>query len=188
MCVLLLVRVFVLLEEQQPVYTFTWIERQGFYTFVNLYNFCKTIYVFYKYHSVNESTIFLQVNTDGDLIHEMDSIHKKPYELVIIGRHMETSVTLSVDSLPPPKRICLQASTSNLLKESPARNFPQCYLTCDSEVTSSERSVYLPIRNHFVFACVASDTHSQKPFLGGKTHYTHFFLELSHILPQQSVK
>ena len=120
----------------------------------------------------------------------MDSVHKKPYEVVVIGHYMETSSNCS-DSTPPPKRICLESSDSNLKTynefdgdqftepQSGIRNSAYSYSppndveSCTEkrlirESSSHEEPVHPEIIKNFVFACVASQTHSQKPYLGGK--------------------
>jgi N6-adenosine-specific RNA methylase IME4 len=131
---------------------------------------------------------WLKFTTGGDLIHEMDSVHKKPYEVVVIGRYMETSSDSS-DSTPPPKRICLESSDSNLKTdsefggdqftepESGIRNSDYSYSPPNDvefctekrpirESSSHEEPVHPEIIKNFVFACVASQAHSQKPYLG----------------------
>ena len=120
----------------------------------------------------------------------MDSTHKKPYELVIIGRYMETSTGLccSCDMTPPPKRICLKSCAistiehfSELTDEKEVKEpvpLSNCCAehyrpaNCCEEKKDYEETVQPDISEHFVFACVASQTHSQKPYLGGIYIYT----------------
>ena len=64
-----------------------------------------------------------QVTTGGDLIHDMDSVHKKPYEIVVIGHYLGkqtedvqrpldtatnhgTTQQDSCDAPPPSKQLC----------------------------------------------------------------------------------
>ena len=123
-----------------------------------------------------------KLTTGGDLVHEMDSIHKKPYEAVVIGRYEESS-SHSCDSTPPPKRTRVASCDETYSAfegdqftepENCAQNKspPSDTNTCTKktfmkENSNHEWSVQPEISEHFTFACVASQTHSQKPYLGG---------------------
>lgn len=179
---------------------------------------------------------WLKVTTSGDLIHDMDSVHKKPYEIVVIGQYagsgermedMETARTPmpcsiehqdTCDEPPSPKQLCLETSLvtatcseheSNTpskvtgygkAKDEPSREHdntehycrsndvavksrshvgdsdPTCTSSCPSNKLSDtdyiekckpcEHQVFQELCQPFVFMCVASQMHSQKPFLG----------------------
>ena len=120
----------------------------------------------------------------------MDSTHKKPYEGLILGRYMEMNVC---DEAPPPKLICLEgfgdgdglSRKSGILRKEPFAEPAQKVCSCVAEnccnkdgapcvcitdcteTGKKEECVYPPIPEEFVFVCVASQEHSQKPYLGG---------------------
>lgn len=182
-----------------------------------------------------------QVTTGGDLLHDMDSVHKKPYEIVLIGQYTgmsrgvwgvetRTSTICSTeyqdtcDSPPPSKKVCLNAGktlsdkstaselTSFTIREEKAtendhrrelvtikhitckrsRNFTAkdiCSGSSGGECLAFETEQSTPLSDFgtehkcndtheqykvpqelcqpFTFMCVASQTHSQKPYLGG---------------------
>ena len=168
--------------------------------------------------------IISQVTTAGDLIHDIDSVHKKPYEVAVIGEYLGSqngevdliSVTHSSrknDSMPPLKQPCLgtglmatnttpetissfrycskshnevsgsiQHSACNGSNNSAAIARSQslfgkgCITTACLTKELGDRYVctendthehHLKVFKPFVFTCVASRTHSQKPYLGG---------------------
>ena len=68
----------------------------------------------------------MQVTAAGDLIHDMDSVHKKPYEIVVIGRYsgpgkeviQSNSPVYSTthhNTLPPAKRPCSRGAIAGYI-------------------------------------------------------------------------
>lgn len=162
----------------------------------------------------------------------MDSVHKKPYEVVIIGHYLgceeRESVSMSsllthpgsCDSALPSKKLCLSEglTTNNEDKSihsdccaegnrepasinvTPLENIPETerFLSDGECITTATCSMDVSGRDHiysvssgeesgrlqecihhnippklskpFVFMCVASQTHSQKPYLGGNVY------------------
>jgi N6-adenosine-specific RNA methylase IME4 len=135
---------------------------------------------------------WLKVTTGGDLIHEMDSVHKKPYEVVVIGQYMEdmtTPLTSGSDSPPSPKRFCVATGSTTSSTSPDMKCFCAsrdshigstgetscamkdtshgCICGGGTKVHVNHLNVSSPLCRPFVFVCVASQTHSQKPYLGG---------------------
>ena len=128
----------------------------------------------------------------------MDSVHKKPYEVVIIGRYMGCGKSKKVESLmssvltrpDSPKKLCLNHTPSTNIEEDCKKGDP-CIETINDSVdddqsytnpTAAYKDVdscispgsggsshvnFQKLCKPFVFVCVKSQTHSQKPFLGG---------------------
>ena len=183
----------------------------------------------------NECTYTLlhvsQVTTSGDLIHDMDSLHKKPYEIVVIGQYtgsgeeMEPARTPmqystehqgTCDEPPSAKHPCLEAGLvttccehesstfSNIMRYCTAKVKPSgeqasnehcsrsddvamrsckhvgdcssCpssklgdmeHIMCNKKCKPFENQLSLELCHPLVFVCVASQMHSQKPYLGG---------------------
>ena len=163
-----------------------------------------------------------QVTADGELVHDLDSVHKKPYETLIIGRKSCGNSCLSSD-----KQGSLCNREENGLQSSASCDSSSCYVERTSEIghsqscsfavsaTSEENSTnsvcidrlkcsssehgsapsckkrkvaeegvsdggcqgcssctcFEDIPHRFVFMCVPSAVHSQKPYLGGELEY-----------------
>ena len=91
---------------------------------------------------VHLSLCCTKVTTEGELVFPMDSTHKKPYEILMIGEYHGNGLLSSSknDGTPPDTK---------------KRRLSLC----------SETSVSLPYHNAFM--CVPTTVHSQKPYLGG---------------------
>ena len=163
----------------------------------------------------------MQVTSDGDMVFELDSPHKKPYEILMIGRKQSpptSNQTISapptsnqtssapptsnqtIDALPTSNQTTSAPPTSNqtidalptsnqTTSASPISNQtssapPTSNQTIDALPTSNQTSYnietaldissaswsssYPAIPERYVFMCVPSKVHSQKPFIGGK--------------------
>ena len=105
----------------------------------------------------------LKVTTDGKFVFDLDSPHKKPYEILLIGRK-NPSITVS----------CQPEYENNVKSDI---NEPICKKSChviEGTVTimkSTPNTTVLP--RHHSFMCIPSTVHSQKPYVGGMcSHYT----------------
>lgn len=145
----------------------------------------------------------------------MDSLHKKPYELVVIGQFtgdvLEPQMTATshnpknqdiCEAPPSPKKLCLDteflipndtlcASECTSEEEPTLSNsasivqraccgtgvITSCGSSCNTICDTTHRGcsprnyISMPeLCEPFAFVCVASLTHSQKPYLGGGFH------------------
>ena len=86
----------------------------------------------------------MQVTTEGEFVVDMDSVHKKPYEVIMIGRK--------------------KGSDADCPREGSVEGcLPACKRQRTDGVSTSDT-----IPRQKVIMCVPSTIHSQKPFLGGK--------------------
>ena len=133
----------------------------------------------------------------------MDSLHKKPYETLVIGRYMDVSLEVDeCNTTPSAKHVCLENMTTNMSNKEllssesytalekntfSGQSKVMSSLHCCEADTSQERkfrsvceekgaaitpvqkeiSLYPHVPETFVFVCVKSQAHSQKPYLGG---------------------
>ena len=103
----------------------------------------------------------LQVTTHGDLVHDMDSPHKKPYEMIIIGQYVgQASSTLGL----PVQLVSSPEQDSN---EDAALNMPHTKRLKTNSPTDCNTDKIYSLTQPYCFLCVVSQTHSQKPYLGG---------------------
>ena len=175
-----------------------------------------------------------QVTTEGDLVHDLDSVHKKPYEILIIGgksrdggqasicEEKETecvrtngeysdgfsctsnNVTAGADNSGLLKYSCCSCKQSNTTLVEIPQTGEECATHCctdnqtvsdehvtegslpckrskrGQEDTSTDRNTscyrshpvaitgFRGIPHHYMFMCVQSAVHSQKPYLGGE--------------------
>ena len=175
-----------------------------------------------------------QVTTEGDLVHDLDSVHKKPYEILIIGGkphdggqasiceeketecvrtngecsndfpYTSNSITVGVNNSGLLKYSCCSCKQSNTtLVEIPqtgkecakhcctdnqtdsnehvTEKSPPCKRSkCGQEDTSTDCNTscyrshpvaitsFRGIPHRYMFMCVQSAVHSQKPYLGGE--------------------
>ena len=97
----------------------------------------------------------------------MDSVHKKPYEILLIGKYFgqepSTSSSAVVLHYRPPKdedNTDFDVPCSKRLKTSEQ--------STDQAISATSEDVSYPSLTHpYTLLCVASATHSQKPYLGG---------------------
>lgn len=85
---------------------------------------------------------WIKVTTEGKLVFDIDSVHKKPYEVLIIGEYRGEGLPFSrsseSDEIPPS--------------------------TKKGKLSSYSDTIPLPYNNAFL--CVPTRVHSQKPYLG----------------------
>lgn len=182
------------------------------------------------------------MTTDGDFVHDLDSVHKKPYETIVIGRspsYEEGELGCARDSgpscstptteygtgapchgagatgkrqqphfslhhvvEPSPSQLmreegsssdeptgpsgpgydgCPPAKQPRLASSTTARSYDDCGCQCQSvPVSQGSGSCSRRLPQRYMFMCVPSTVHSQKPYLGGGygdmgTHKVHFY-------------
>ena len=108
----------------------------------------------------------------------MDSVHKKPYEMVIIGKYVgqepSTQSSAVVLHCTPPKdedNDDFDIPCSKRLKTGEPS-------TGHTISATSEDASYPLLPHPYTLLCVASATHSQKPYLGGMPNVK---IKLRHI-------
>ena len=124
------------------------------------------------------------MTTDGDLVFDIESIHKKPYEILIIGR-FESSHRYQNRTNNPPSSDGGSDDGEAIAKrrrlELKETNDTADYETVASKETTSaildgleERRTgcHATTSSHaipcnYTFMCVPSTVHSQKPYIGG---------------------
>ena len=146
---------------------------------------------------------WIKTTTTGELVADMDSIHKKPYEIVVIGESVSTVSTDSRSSpeytlLPDGKHPTVNCTVNSkdelcipcakrLKKDGSPLQDCQCFRMDGDHVelqcTPIERVQSLhDIPYHNAIFCVPSTVHSQKPYLGDLLSQYHpsigFCLEL----------
>ena len=120
--------------------------------------------------------ISFQVTTKGDFVFNIDSVHKKPYETLIIGR------TCKFDSLETQ---CPPLSHLTNKDHEPATKTPRINESLDikddqliiksslnstdeiTDIKSTQCDSNLSIPSFYTLLCAPSIIHSQKPYLGG---------------------
>ena len=90
----------------------------------------------------------MQVTAAGDLIHDMDSVHKKPYEIVVIGRfsgpgkdviqsNSPVYNTTHLNTLPPAKRPCTRGAIAGFITNA-EHTTNELYSSCTTGRGSTE--------------------------------------------------
>ena len=110
------------------------------------------------------------MTTSGELVFDMESIHKKPYEILVIGRFGS-----SQDHQPLPNEIChddreTEAKRPRLeLDEIQDAPSTRTRFVAGKEMTSDgcSRTGHSTVPANHVMMCIPSATHSQKPYIGG---------------------
>ena len=108
-----------------------------------------------------------QVTTHGDLVHDMDSLHKKPYEMIIIGQYVgqaSNTLGLSAQLVSSPAQDSNKGTALNMPHTKPLKKATDCNA---GEIYS--------LTQPYCFLCVASQTHSQKPYLGGTIDTEYYY-------------
>eukprot|EP00731_Ephydatia_muelleri_P018463 Em0011g503a len=83
---------------------------------------------------------WIKVTTEGELVFDIDSLHKKPYEVLIIGEYRVGALScVENEDIPPDAK--------------------KGKLTLYSEMST-------PLPYNYAFLCVPTRVHSQKPYLG----------------------
>ena len=124
---------------------------------------------------------FMQVTSDGDMVFELDSPHKKPYEILMIGRKQSPATSNQTTSAPPT----FNQTTSALPTSTSAP--PTFNQTSNKETaldisSASWSSSYPAIPERYMFMCVPSKVHSQKPFIGGKVTDMYVYMYIACML------
>ncbi|XP_019864262.1 PREDICTED: methyltransferase-like protein 4 isoform X2 [Amphimedon queenslandica] len=114
--------------------------------------------------------LWIKVTTEGDFVFDVDSVHKKPYESLIIGKR--PSLPADSDPTPPPAKAqrlteshCIPPSNPLMLKDSASsvksRSGDEILVDNVSVITGSCKPP-----SQYSLMCIPSTTHSQKPYLG----------------------
>ena len=113
----------------------------------------------------------LQVTTDGTPIYSLDSPHKKPYEIILIGRRQKKKVNHF-------KNTELRFDCDDLeLPESGSKEcaYVDCTAPCEEKHCNRQNdqseTKHIPIPENRVIVSIPCSIHSAKPPLAGTIRY-----------------